>query len=117
MASDSGEGLRFGASTAEELRQTILCLLEISRSGRTATMLSVVTGRARKEVLAVLREMAEAGEVALEDLPGSVRATITTAGAGSLREEIGHMMVLPRLLVEDAWASGKAPDRDGGVKG
>ena len=80
-------------------------------------MLSVITGRARREVLDVLGTMSEAGEVALEDLPGSVRATITPAGAGRLRDELGHMMVLPRLLVEDAWASGEAADRDGGAKG
>lgn len=51
MASGPGKGLKFGAGTAEELRQTILCLLEISRVGRTATMLSVIMGRARTRPL------------------------------------------------------------------
>lgn len=103
MARAPGENMSFGADTGEQLRQSILCLLEISRSGRTATMLSVITGRARKEVLTVLGAMAEAGEVALEELPSSTRATITPDGKAALRAEIGHMMVLTRLLVEDSW--------------
>ena len=80
-------------------------------------MLGVITGRARKEVLAVLNGMAESGEVALEELPGSVRATITPTGACRLREELGHMMVLPRLLVEDGWASDGTSGSADGVAG
>lgn len=68
-------------------------------------MLCVITGRAKKEVVAVLDAMSESGEVALEELPGTVRATITPVGVGRLRTELGGMMILPRLLVEYAWGA------------
>lgn len=88
-------------AVAADLRQSILCLLEVSSpSGRTWETLSAFTGRGGVEVGGVLGRMRDAGEVALEDLPDGLWATITDAGRGRLREEIGEMVVLHRFLVD-----------------
>jgi hypothetical protein len=63
-------------------------------------MLSVVTGRGKSDVGRVLGRIREAGEVALEALPGGSRAVITEAGEERLWEEIGGMVVLHRFLVD-----------------
>ena len=88
------------AGVAAELRQSILCLLQATPSGKTEKMLSVITGRGKSDVGRVLGRMREAGEVALEALPGGTRAAITEAGKERLKEEIGGMVVLHRFLVD-----------------